>query len=100
MTVIYLAGTFIIVQFYVPCQDPFIQNREVKTVFYNLLKEICTEKGTSPSAVAQAAGFSKSNVTNWRNGQAPKLDTIIKLAERLGVSPKELVPDESQDTTI
>lgn len=63
-------------------------------MFYDQLKKACREKGTSPCALALAAGMSKSNVTNWKNGQAPKLDTIIKLADRLGVDPRDLLPDK------
>lgn len=60
---------------------------------YNQFKKVCKEKNTSPCAVALAAGMSKANVTNWRNGQVPKLDTIMKLAMRLDVDPKELIPE-------
>lgn len=63
-------------------------------MFYDQLKKACTERGTSPCAVALASGMSKSNVTFWKNGQTPKLDTIVKLAKALRMDPRELIPDE------
>lgn len=68
-------------------------------MFFDQLKQVCHAKGVSLCAVALAAGMSKSNVTNWKSGQTPTLDTINKLAAVLGVSPKDLVPDESNSTT-
>lgn len=68
-------------------------------MFYDKLKELCDLHGTSPTAVALAAGMAKSNVTGWKKGQSPSLDAIIKLAGQLGVSPKDLVPDTTQMQT-
>lgn len=61
-------------------------------LFYNTLKEVCEKKKTTPTAVAVAIGISRSNVTEWKNGRSPKLDTVIKIAEHLGISPKSLIP--------
>lgn len=41
-------------------------------LFYELLKEVCKKKRTSPSAVCLALGMSKSNVTKWKAGRSPK----------------------------
>lgn len=61
-------------------------------MFYETLKKICDEKQTSPSAVCAALSMSKSNVTEWKNGRSPKLDTVVKIADHLGVNPAELIP--------
>lgn len=66
-------------------------------MFYDTLKEICTKKKTSPSAVCVALGMSKSNVTNWKEGVSPKLDTVVAIAEYLGVNPAKLIPKKSAD---
>lgn len=66
-------------------------------MFYDDLKNLCNAHGTSVSAIALAAGMSKSNVTGWKKGQSPALSTITKLAAQLGVSPKDLVSDNSMD---
>ncbi len=63
-------------------------------MFFEQLKKICNEKGTSPSAAATAIGLSKSAVTRWKNGQEPVLGDAVKLAEFLGVDISELVETE------
>ena len=67
-------------------------------MFYETLKAICDKKKTSPSAVALAIGMSKSNVTEWKKGRSPKLDTVIKIAEHLGVNPAKLVTKSEEKT--
>lgn len=56
-------------------------------MFYDTLTEICKKKKVSPTALCLSVGMSKSNVTQWKNGRSPKVDTIILLAEKLGVNP-------------
>lgn len=64
-------------------------------MFYETLKEICEKKKTSPSAVCVALGMSKSNVTNWKNGQYPRLDTVIEIANYLSINPAKLIPKDT-----
>ena len=61
-------------------------------MFYDVLKEVCKEKKTSPSAVCVALKMSKSNVTAWKNGRSPQLDTVVQIAEHLGISTTRLIP--------
>lgn len=56
-------------------------------MFYKILKEICKEKNTSPSAVCVALKYSKSNVTEWKKGRSPKIDMVAAIAKHLQVSP-------------
>ena len=65
-------------------------------MFYAQLELLCAGKGTTPSALALSVGMSKANVTNWRNGASPKLDTLEKLADALGVPVAALL--EKGDT--
>lgn len=60
--------------------------------FYTTLKEVCQKKHTSPTAVCVNLEMSKSNVTNWKNGQYPRLDTVIEIANYLNVNPAKLIP--------
>ena len=62
--------------------------------FYTILKEVCEKKQTSPSAVCVALGMSKSNVTKWKDGQYPRLNTVAKIAEHLRVNPIKLIPKD------
>lgn len=65
-------------------------------MFYETLKRVCEKKGTTPSAVCVALKMSKSNVTDWKGGRWPKLDTVIKIAEYLKVSPNQLIPKKEE----
>ena len=62
------------------------------SAFYETLKAICEKKKTSPSAVCVALGMSKSNVTEWKAGRSPKLETVIDVANYLNVSPRAFLP--------
>lgn len=66
-------------------------------MFYDTLKEVCTKKKTSPSAVCDALGMSRSNITEWKKGRSPKLDTVIMIADHLGVSPMKLIPKKTDE---
>lgn len=66
-------------------------------MFYEILKEICEKKKTSPSAVCVALGMSKSNVTDWKAGRSPKLDTVVAIADYLGVSAARFIPKKSRE---
>lgn len=67
-------------------------------MFYEALKEVCEKKKTTPSAVCDALEMSRSNVTAWKEGRSPKLDTVIAIANLLGVSPAKLIPKKPNET--
>lgn len=54
-------------------------------MFFDRFAELCKANGQSPYATAKTAGMSRSNVTNWKNGSSPTLDTVQKLAKQLNV---------------
>lgn len=60
-------------------------------MFYENLKRVCDKKHTTPTAVAEAIGMSRSNATEWKKGKSPKLSTVFKIAEHLNVSAATLV---------
>ena len=66
--------------------------------FYEVLKAACDEKNTSPTAVVQALGMSKSNATEWKKGQSPRLDVVIKIANYLGISAASLVDETEKES--
>ena len=54
--------------------------------FYDLFVELCEQRGIKPSHVAQACGFNRSNITNWKNGgYTPRGVTLQKIADYFGV---------------
>lgn len=60
-------------------------------MFYDILKEECKKKKTSPSAVCMAIGMSRSSASNWKRGVSPTLDTVFKISDELKVNPKRFV---------
>ena len=80
---------------FVNCQHKVSGRRDI--LFYETLKEVCNKKKTSPSAVCDALGMSRSNITEWKKGRSPKLDTVVQIAEHLGVSPMKLIPKKSAE---
>ena len=65
-------------------------------LFYEILREVCEKKKTTPSAVCVALGMSKSSATKWKNGSSPNIDTVLAIAKHLGVSPARLLPKEEK----
>lgn len=60
-------------------------------MFYENLKRLCEERGTTPTAVAKAIGISTSMTANWKKGGMPRGDTLQKLADYFGVSTDHLL---------
>lgn len=55
-------------------------------MFYERLKELCKQKGTTVTTVVKELGMSTGNISKWKNGNKPKADSVSALAEYLGVS--------------
>lgn len=55
-------------------------------MFYDRLRALCKEKGTSLSAVLKELGLSTGSTGSWKRGQLPKGDILASLAEYLDTS--------------
>lgn len=62
--------------------------------FHENLKRICTERGTTPTALLKRMGVVTSKVTIWNNGGLPKEDMLLRLAEELGCSVMDFFADD------
>ena len=60
-------------------------------MFYENFKRLCSERGTTPTAVAKAMGISTSMTANWKKGGVPRSDTLQKVADYFGVSVSYLL---------
>lgn len=60
-------------------------------MFYERLKELCKQKGTTVTTVVKELGMSTENISKWKNGNKPKADSVSALAEYLGVSTDYLL---------
>ena len=60
-------------------------------MFYENFKRLCSERGTTPTAVAKAIGISTSMTANWKKGGVPRADTLQKVADYFGVTSDYLL---------
>ena len=67
-------------------------------MFYDVYAEMCKKKKICRCAAAVAIGISKSNVTAWKNGRSPNLETVIKIADYFQIQPAKLVPKSEEKT--
>ena len=54
--------------------------------FYERLRGICKENGTSVTSMLSRLGISTGSTGNWKKGQLPKGDILIKIADYLNTS--------------
>ena len=55
-------------------------------MFYERLQQLCKEKGTSVSNMLKELGLSTGSTGNWKKGQLPKGDILVKISEYLDTS--------------
>lgn len=73
-----------------------------KLLIYDRIKEICNDKGVSPSSVEKKAGLGNGAITKW-NSVSPNVKNLKAVADILGVSVDELLdcPNEKvQEETV
>lgn len=64
----------------------------------NRIYELRKGKGLSQKELGDLLGVSNKSVSKWENGVTiPKTETLVKLAEILGVSPQELLQGKTED---
>lgn len=63
------------------------------SVFYERVLKLCTEKGISPTALAEAIGKGSATVSGWKKGAKPRAETIRAVADFFGVDPSFLTGD-------
>ncbi|MDE6034450.1 MAG: helix-turn-helix domain-containing protein [Ruminococcus sp.] len=54
--------------------------------FYERLRVICSENGTTVTNMLSKLGISTGSTGNWKKGQLPKGDVLIKIADYLNTS--------------
>ena len=62
--------------------------------FATNLKRICTERGTSPTALLKSMGVATSKVALWNGGSLPKQETLVRLAKELDCSVMDFFADD------
>ncbi|MDY3905209.1 MAG: helix-turn-helix transcriptional regulator [Lawsonibacter sp.] len=65
------------------------------------IQRICKEKGTNPTTAGKESGAGKDLVTNMKKkGTRPSIERIRLLADYLGVSPNDLLGEETEKPTV
>jgi transcriptional regulator with XRE-family HTH domain len=65
-----------------------------------LLQQAMRDKGLSSRKMAEAIGSSHTTILRALRGEAVDVETIIKIANYLGVRPSELLDSMATDTTL
>ena len=65
-------------------------------MFFDKYSELCKKKGKTPTGVAIELHVSRATVNYWKNGNVPKQDTLIKIANYFNVSVDYLLGNEKQ----
>ncbi|MBR1421973.1 MAG: helix-turn-helix domain-containing protein [Ruminococcus sp.] len=63
-------------------------------MFYERLQHLCKERGTTVSNMLKDLGLSTGSTGNWKKGQLPKGDILVRIAEYLDYSIDFLVSGE------
>lgn len=69
-------------------------------MFWDNFSFLCTQKGTSPTAVISALNISRGSVTHWKTGKVPHHNTLIKIADYFSVSVDYLLGNTTPFTSI
>lgn len=65
-------------------------------MFFDKYSELCKKKGKTPTGVAIELNVSRATVNYWKNGNVPKQDILIKIANYFNVSVDYLLGNEEQ----
>ena len=68
-------------------------------MFYDIVNNLCKERKTTITRMAEEIGLSNAAPTSWRKGAVPKLSTVEKISEYFGVSVEYLLGKESETET-
>lgn len=71
-------------------------------MFFDQYEMLCRNAKKSPNGVAKELGFSSSSVTQWKNGAAPREDTLSLICKYFNVEPGYILgytPDAQVDMT-
>lgn len=68
-------------------------------MFYEIVNNLCKERKTTITRMAEEIGLSNAAPTSWRKGAVPKLSTVKKISEYFGVSVEYLLGTEPEAET-
>lgn len=63
-------------------------------MFYEIVNNLCKERKTTITRMAEDIGLSNAAPTSWRKGSVPKLGTVKKISEYFDVPVEYLLGEE------
>ena len=66
-------------------------------MFYEKLLQICDVKNISVTKLVEELGLSSGNLSKWKSGGKPRSDTLVKIAEKLGVPVAYFLNESDND---
>lgn len=69
-------------------------------MFFDRYSALCKEKGKSPTGVAIELNVSRATVNYWKNGNVPKQEILIKIADYFNVSVDYLLGNKEKGYTV
>ncbi len=70
-------------------------------MIYNQLRELCVEKGTTPTEfVTNVLHLSSSKVTAWKNGSIPKFEILQQIANYFNVTVGYLFDGKEKSSSL
>lgn len=67
-------------------------------MFYEIVNNLCKERKTTITRMAEDIGLSNAAPTSWRKGAVPKLTTLEKISKYFDVSVDYLLGKEHKKT--
>ena len=67
-------------------------------MFYEIVNNLCKERKTTITRMAEDIGLSNAAPTSWRKGSVPKLSTLEKISKYFGVSTDYLLGKDNKKT--
>ena len=67
-------------------------------MFYEIVNNLCKERKTTITRMAEDIGLSNAAPTSWRKGSVPKLSTLEKISNYFGVSTDYLLGKDNKKT--
>lgn len=67
-------------------------------MFYEIVNNLCKERKTTITRMAEDIGLSNAAPTSWRKGAVPKLTTLEKISKYFDVSVDYLLGKETKKT--
>ena len=69
-------------------------------MFWDILCDLCTKKGITPTQLVTTLGISRGSVTHWKQGKIPHYQTRQKIANYFAVTDDYLLGNEETEKPL